>query len=128
MTARNRVVREPYATWCGRTPVEIIHGLLPDFSRKTLLISLLSGSPTGDRFGTFGDEGRTGIDEAGVKLEELGARFHLFNGILRRHDAAGGDDRKSTLNVIGDEADDFSGAFAERSAGKAARFRAVGHA
>ncbi len=30
MTARNRVVREPYATWCGRTPVEIIHGLLPD--------------------------------------------------------------------------------------------------
>ena len=31
MTARNRVVREPYATWCGRTPVEIIHGLLPDF-------------------------------------------------------------------------------------------------
>ena len=38
MTARNRVVREPYATWCGRTPVEIIHGLLPDFSRKTLLI------------------------------------------------------------------------------------------
>ena len=32
MTARNRVVREPYATWCGRTPVEIIHGLLPDLS------------------------------------------------------------------------------------------------
>ena len=31
MTARNRVVREPYATWCGRTPVEIIHGLLSDF-------------------------------------------------------------------------------------------------
>ena len=31
MTARNRVVREPYATWCGRTPVEIIHGLLPDY-------------------------------------------------------------------------------------------------
>ena len=30
--------------------------------------------------------------------------------------------------MIGDEADDFSGAFAERSAGKAARFRAVGHA
>lgn len=33
MTARNRVVREPYATWCGRTPVEIIHGLLPDCAR-----------------------------------------------------------------------------------------------
>ena len=33
MTARNRVVREPYATWCGRTPVEIIHGLLPDWGR-----------------------------------------------------------------------------------------------
>ena len=32
MTARNRVVREPYATWCGRTPVEIIHGLLPDWA------------------------------------------------------------------------------------------------
>lgn len=32
MTARNRVVREPYATWCGRTPVEIIHGLLPDLA------------------------------------------------------------------------------------------------
>ena len=30
MTARNRVVREPYATWCGRTPVEMIHGFLPD--------------------------------------------------------------------------------------------------
>ena len=29
MTARNRVVREPYATGV-RTPVEIIHGLLPD--------------------------------------------------------------------------------------------------
>lgn len=35
---------------------------------------------------------------------------------------------RAPLNVIGDEADDFSGAFAERSAGKAARFRAVGHA
>ena len=34
MTARNRVVREPYATWCGRTPVEIIHGLLPDSSAR----------------------------------------------------------------------------------------------
>lgn len=34
MTARNRVVREPYATWCGRTPVELIHGLLPDFARR----------------------------------------------------------------------------------------------
>jgi hypothetical protein len=34
MTARNRVVREPYATWCGRTPVEIIHGLLPDCARQ----------------------------------------------------------------------------------------------
>lgn len=33
MTARNRVVREPYATWCGRTPVEIIHGLLPDLPK-----------------------------------------------------------------------------------------------
>ena len=33
MTARNRVVREPYATWCGRTPVEIIHGLLPDYGK-----------------------------------------------------------------------------------------------
>lgn len=37
MTARNRVVREPYATWCGRTPVEIIHGLLPDFLQKVEL-------------------------------------------------------------------------------------------
>ena len=37
MTARNRVVREPYATWCGRTPVEIIHGLLPDSRSATPL-------------------------------------------------------------------------------------------
>ena len=43
MTARNRVVREPYATWCGRTPVEIIHGLLPD------CLSVLNCSTTSAR-------------------------------------------------------------------------------
>ena len=77
-------------------------------------LGLLCGAPTGDRFGTFGDEGRTGIDEAGVELEQLCARLHLFNGILRRHDAAGGDDRKGALNVFGDEANDFRGALAKR--------------
>ena len=40
MTARNRVVREPYATWCGRTPVEIIHGLLPDSGFRISRIAL----------------------------------------------------------------------------------------
>ena len=47
MTARNRVVREPYATWCGRTPVEIIHGLLPDISGLSAKSRILTQAEAG---------------------------------------------------------------------------------
>ena len=66
--------------------------------------------------------------EHGCSQHRVGTCFDGGREVLDLAGTAGGDDRKSTLNVIGDEADDFRGAFAERSAGKAARFRAVGHA
>ena len=62
MTARNRVVREPYATWCGRTPVEIIHGLLPDSSKK-----------------------RFGRSQAGLHLIDFRASVFLFPALVPVH-------------------------------------------
>ena len=63
MTARNRVVREPYATWCGRTPVEIIHGLLPDCSIQVLFLE--------------------------PALERVEGRIELLKSLLLGHDLVG---------------------------------------
>ena len=75
MTARNRVVREPYATWCGRTPVEIIHGLLPNSGFRQDFVRIQSGvagsrraGPEGVRCGILPDAREVSPDAAGLHL------------------------------------------------------------
>mgnify|MGYP003257850811 CR=1 FL=1 len=83
-------------------------------------------TPLSDGFRTIRDQFRPFINEARIELNNRSSGFHFLYSVLSAHDAAGSDDRKRTLEMLGGNSGDFRRTCHQGFAGKAAGFLCQG--